>query len=62
LRRAVDTEGAATEIGAVEIKLEDLVLRQPGFQPECEVCFVDLALDGALVRQEEILGELLGDG
>src|SRR3979409_220815 len=32
LRRRVDAEGAAAEIGAVEIKLENLVLGQPHFE------------------------------
>ncbi len=49
LRRAVDAEGAAAHIGAVEIELEDLVLGQARFEPHGEERFVDLALDGALV-------------
>ena len=61
LRRRVDPEGAAAEIGAVEIELEDLVLRQPHLQPQRQERLLDLALDGALVRQEQVLGELLGD-
>jgi hypothetical protein len=48
-------------IGAVEIELEDLVLGQAPFQPDREEGLVDLALDGALVAQEQVLGELLGD-
>ncbi len=61
MRRAVDAEGAAAHIGAVEIELEDLVLGQAPFQPDREEGLVDLALDGALVAQEQVLGELLGD-
>ncbi len=61
MRRAVDAEGAAAHVGAVEIELEDFVLGQAGFQPDGEEGFVDLALDGALVGQEQVLGELLGD-
>ncbi|MEY9576795.1 hypothetical protein ABIE88_004371 [Bradyrhizobium diazoefficiens] len=61
MRRAVDAERAAAHIGAVEIELEDLVLGQAPFQPDREEGFVDLALDGALVAQEQVLGELLGD-
>ena len=49
MRRAVDAEGAAAHIGAVEIELEDFVLGQPGFQPDRQERLVDLALDGALV-------------
>jgi hypothetical protein len=33
-----------------------------GFEPQREECLVDFALDGALVAQKQILGELLGDG
>src|SRR5262249_62360953 len=36
LCRCIDAEGAAAEIGAVEIEFEDLVLRQPYFEPERE--------------------------
>jgi hypothetical protein len=61
-RRGVDAEGAAAEIGTVEVELEDFVLGEPRLQPQREEGFVDLALDSALVRQEQVLGELLGDG
>src|SRR6516165_4991110 len=62
LCRRIDAERAAAEIGAVEIELEDLVLRQPYLKPQREKRFLDLALDGALVRQEQVLGQLLADG
>src|SRR5262252_9284796 len=62
LRRRIDAERAAAEIGAVEIEFEDLVLRQPYLKPQREKRFLDLALDGALVRQEQVLGQLLADG
>ncbi len=61
VRCAVHTEGAAAHIGAIEIKLEDLVLGEPRLQPDREERFVHLALDGALVAQEQVLGQLLGD-
>ena len=61
MRGAVDAEGAAAHIGAVEIELQDLVLGQARLQPDREEGLVDLALDGALVAQEQVLGELLGD-
>ncbi|MEY9437865.1 hypothetical protein ABIF14_004956 [Bradyrhizobium elkanii] len=59
--RAVDAEGAAAHIGTVEIELQDLVLGEPRLQPDREEGFLHLALDGALVVQEQVLGELLGD-
>ncbi len=61
MRRAVDAEGAAAHIGAVEIELQDLVLGQPRLQPDREERLLDLALDGALVAQEQVLRQLLGD-
>ena len=61
LRGRLDAEGAAAHIGAVEVELEDLVLGELALQPEREVCFLDLALERPLARQEEVLGELLGD-
>src|SRR5262252_9247614 len=62
LCRRIDAEGAAAEIGAVEIEFENLVLRQPYLEPQREERFLDFALDGALVRQEQVLGQLLADG
>ena len=59
MRGAVDAEGAAAHIGAVEIELQDLVLGQPRLQPDREEGFLDLALDGALVGEEQVLGQLL---
>ncbi len=59
LRRRLDAERAAAHIGAVEIELQDLVLGEIGFQPQRQEGFLDLALDRALVRQEQVLGELL---
>ena len=61
MRRAVDAEGAAAHIGAVEIEFQDFVLGEPGLQPDREKRLVDLALDGALVAQEQVLRELLGN-
>ena len=62
IRRRRDAERAAAHIGAVEIELQDLLLRQVRFEPQRQERFLDLALDGALVGQEQVLGELLGDG
>ncbi len=61
MRGAVDAEGAAAHIGAIEIELQDFVLGEPRLQPDREKRLVDLALDGALVAQEQVLGQLLGD-
>ena len=61
MRRAVDAEGAAAHIGAVEIEFQDLVLGETGLQPHREEGFLHLALDGALVVQEQVLRQLLGD-
>ena len=61
LRGRVHPEGAAAEIGAIEVEFQDLVLRQPHLQPQRQERLLDLALDGALVGEEQVLGELLGD-
>src|SRR3974390_796455 len=61
MRGAIDAEGTAAHIGAIEIELQDLVLGKPRLKPDREKRLVDLALDGALVGEEQVLGELLGD-
>ncbi len=61
MRRAVDAERAAAHIGAVQIELEDLVLGQPRLQPDRQKRLLHLALDGALVTQEQVLRQLLRD-
>ena len=61
MRRAVDAEGTAAHISAVEIELEDLVLGQSRLEPDREERFLHLALDRALVVQEQVLGKLLRD-
>ena len=60
-RRGVDSVGAAAEIDAVEIKLEDLVLAELAFEREREDRFLDLADEAAVVGQEDVARELLGD-
>ena len=60
-KRSQYSRSAAAEIGAVEVEFEDLGLGQPHLQPQRQKRLLDLALDGALVRQEQVLGELLGD-
>src|SRR5581483_11730311 len=54
--------GAATEIGAVEVELEDLALGEARLEQEGEEHLLELALQRPLGGQEQILGELLGDG
>jgi hypothetical protein len=61
LRRRLHAIGAAAEIRPVEIHLQDLVLAQPGLDPHGKKRLVDLAAHAALRRQEQILGQLLGD-
>ena len=56
-RRAV---GARAEIDTVDVDLEDLAFREPGFQPERDDRLLDLAPDRPLRREEQVLGELLG--
>ena len=61
MRGAIDPEGAAAHIGAVEIEFQDLILGEPGLQPDRKEGFLHLALDGALVVEEQILRQLLAD-
>ncbi len=60
LRRGLDAIGAGAEIDAVEIELEDLVLGIFALQPEREFDFLQLARKRALLGQEQVLRELLG--
>ena len=53
-------EIAAAHIGAVEIEFENLVLGIIPLQPHGQISFHDLAFDGALGRQKQLLGQLLG--
>ena len=55
-------ERAAAHISAVEIEFQDLALGQMRLEPHGQKRFLDLALDGALVRQEQVFGELLRNG
>ena len=61
MRRAVDAERAAAHIGAVEIEFQNFILGEPGLEPDRQKRFLHLALDGALVVQEQVLRQLLGD-
>ena len=53
---------AQTEIDLVQVEFEDALLRIGGLDPEAQEHFADLAVEGALVRQQEVLRHLLGDG
>src|SRR6478609_3001386 len=62
LRGSLDAERTAAEIGAVEVEFQDLALGEARLEQEGEVGLLDLALNGALGRQEQVLGELLRQG
>ena len=62
LRRRLDAVGAGAEIDAVEIELEDLLLGELVLEPDRQHHLLQLARHRALLRQEEVLGQLLGDG
>ena len=62
VRRGVHAIGAGAEIDPVEIEREDLLLRQAHLQPHGQDHLLHLALEGALRLEEQVLGELLGDG
>ena len=61
-RGGVDAIGAAAEIDAVEIEFEDLVLGEAPFERQREDRLADLAGEGEVVGEEDVAGELLGDG
>src|SRR5437763_9474245 len=52
---------AVAEIDAREVAREDLLLGQPGLQPEGDDDLLCLALDGAVAREEVRLCQLLRD-
>ena len=62
LRGLLDAVGAGAEINAVEIELEDLTLGEFPLQPDRQQHLLQLAVDRALLRQKQILRQLLGDG
>ncbi len=55
------TIGAGTEINLVEVEFQNTVLGQRSLDPRCEQNLLDLAFDRNLVRQQHVLGDLLGD-
>ena len=54
--------GAAAEVDAVEIQLENVGLVEAQLQPERQHQLLELARQRALGGEEDVLGELLGDG
>ena len=61
-RRRLDAIGAGAEIDAVQIEFENLVFRILMFEPERQDRLLDLAREGSFLGQEQVLGELLGQG
>src|SRR5690606_4905026 len=61
-RRRRDAVGAAAEIDLVEIELEDAVLRKRLLDPQRDERLLDLPFDRELVREKEVLRDLLRDG
>ena len=60
-RRGRDAVGAEAEIDFVEIEFEDAVLRIGALDAHRQQGFLDLAGEGDLVGQKEVLRDLLGD-
>ena len=60
LRRRLDAVGAGAEVDPVEIEIEDLGLAELALQPGRQRHLLHLAGERALLRQEQVLGELLG--
>ncbi len=60
--RRAQAIGVVAEIGVGQVPLQDLVLGQPGFQPEGDQRLARLAGERLFGREEGELGELLGDG
>ena len=60
LRRRLDPIGARAEVDAVEIEFEDLILRIPALEPQRQDRLLDLARQRALLGQEQVLRQLLG--
>ena len=57
-----DAIGAEAEIDFVEIEFEDFLLRIGALDAQRQQRFLDLALERHLIVQQEVLGDLLGDG
>ena len=57
-----DPVGAQAQINLVQVELEDLLLGVGALDLERQQRLLDLALERDLVGQQEVLGDLLGDG
>jgi len=62
LRRRLNAERAAAHVGAIKIELQDLGLGEPPLKPQRQEDLAHLTVDGAFIAEEQVLGELLGDG
>jgi hypothetical protein len=60
-RRGLDAVGAVPVVDLVEVHLEDLGLRVHLLDAERDHQLLELAVERALVRQEQVAGELLRD-
>src|SRR5436190_17763563 len=58
----VDAVGAAAEINAVKVELQDLVLAELSFERQCQHRFLHLSAEGPAIGQEDVASELLGNG
>ena len=58
----LDANGAGTVVDAIEVELEDVLLGELGLEPDGEHHLLELALYGPLRLQEQVLGQLLGQG
>ena len=63
-RRAAEFHpvGAAAEVHPIEVELENVRLVEAQLQPQRQHQLLELAHQGALGGEEDVLGELLRDG
>src|SRR5690606_3935292 len=62
LARGLNAVRTSAEIDTVQVEFENVVLRIVPFEPEREQCLLNLALERAFGRQEQVLRKLLRDG
>ena len=62
LRRRLDAIGAGAKIDPVQIQGEDFLFGEFHLQPDRQHQLLDLALDVLVRGQEQVLGQLLGQG
>ena len=61
-RGGLHAVGAVAEVDLVQVHLEDAVLRVAALQLQRQHRLLQLALEALVRREEEHLGQLLGDG